>query len=56
MDKNVSLGMSIEDALKKVRKWFENIKYGEITLKVEKEKAIWVDKLREKGWGNCELD
>ncbi len=39
-----TLGMSVEEALKKVRKGLENIKYGEITVKVENGKAIWVDK------------
>jgi hypothetical protein len=44
MDKTVSFEMSIEEALKRVRKGLENIKYGEITVKVENGKAIYVDK------------
>ncbi len=44
MKKTVTLGMNIEDALKKVRKGLENIKYGEIMVKVENGKDIWVDK------------
>lgn len=36
--------MSIEQALQKVRKGLEQIKYGEIIIKVENGKVIYVDK------------
>ena len=40
----VPVGMSIEQALNKVRKGLEQIRYGEIVVKVENGKPIWVDK------------
>ena len=40
----VPLAMSIDQALEKVRKGLEQIKYGEIVVKVENGKPIWVDK------------
>ncbi len=45
MDKKViPLEISIDQALQKVRKGLEQIKYGEIVIKVENGKPIWVDK------------
>jgi hypothetical protein len=40
----IQKGLSIEEALKKVRKGLEQIQYGEIIVKVENGKPIWVDK------------
>ena len=40
----VPLAMSIDQTLEKVRKGLEQIKYGEIVVKVENGKPIWVDK------------
>jgi hypothetical protein len=40
----IQKGLSIEEALRKVRKGLEQIKYGEIIVKVENGKPIWVDK------------
>ena len=36
--------MSIEQALQRVRKGLEQIRYGEIVIKVENGKPVWVDK------------
>lgn len=45
MEKNgVSVEMSIEKALQNVRKGLEQIRFGEIIVKVENGKPIWVDK------------
>lgn len=37
-------GIGIEETLKKVRNGLEQIRYGEIIVKVENGKPIWVDK------------
>ena len=42
--KVIPVTMSIEEALVKVRKGLEQIKYGEIIIKVENGKPIWVDR------------
>jgi hypothetical protein len=41
---SVSVEMNIEEALLKVQKGLEQIKYGEIIVKVENGKPIWVGK------------
>lgn len=41
---NRSNELNIEEALKRVRKGLEQIKYGEIIVKVENGKVIYVDK------------
>jgi hypothetical protein len=40
----VTNGLSIEEAIKRVHKGLEKIKYGEIIVKVENGKPVWVDK------------
>jgi Uncharacterized small protein (DUF2292). len=41
---NESKELSIEEALRRVRKGLEQIKFGEIIVKVENGKPVWVDK------------
>ncbi len=42
--KVIPISLSIEETLQRVRKGLEQIKYGEIVIKVENGKPIWVDK------------
>ncbi len=42
--KVIPVTMSIDETMMKVRKGLEQIRYGEIVIKVENGKPIWVDK------------
>lgn len=44
MEANVDPQIAIEDALQRVRKALTQIRYGEVIIKVEAGKPIWVDK------------
>jgi hypothetical protein len=44
IDKTQAVTLSIEDAVSRVRKALAEIGYGEVVVKVEAGKPIWVDK------------
>lgn len=44
IDKTQAVTLSIEDAVSRVRKALAEIGYGEVVIKVEAGKPIWVDK------------
>lgn len=44
VDKTQAVTLSIEDAVSRVRKALTEIGYGEVVVKVEAGKPIWVDK------------
>lgn len=44
MEKKIPVGISVDETLLKVRKGLEQIRYGEIIIKVENGKPIYVDK------------
>lgn len=43
-EKQKNKELSIDQAVERVRKALQQIQYGEITIKVEAGKPIWVDK------------
>lgn len=44
MPKDEALALSVEAALASVRKALDGLRYGEVVVKVEGGKVIWVDK------------
>lgn len=44
VDRTQAVTLSIEDAVSRVRKALTEIGYGEVVVKVEAGKPIWVDK------------